>query len=200
MDKEIESLQSLYVQKKMVSPGDTQQVKKEGANHLKKLKDAHLKTVFVFVATAAAIWYADHVSATKLTTSVTGFWIMISCALYYAASRLYLLRQLNAISPAQPALRVMEQLGAYKKLNNFFATYGEMVYVVILSIGVYLYLMPILLYMTTTIPVKFIHLLKFIWFIYIGWALVHTFYVKRKRMKAETVVIDNYIQLLKAGE
>ncbi len=199
MDKDLESLQALYIQKKMMLPSGTQQLKKEGENHLKKLKDAHVKTVFTFVATAAAIWYVDYVSAAKLATSASGFWILVGCALYYAASRLYLIRQLNAISPAQPALKVMEQLGSYKKLNSFLATYGEILYVVILSIGVYLYLMPILLYMTNSIPLKYIHLLKFVWFIYIGWVLLHTFYFKRKRLKSETAIIENYLQSLKAA-
>ncbi len=196
MNRDIESLQMLYQQKKKGLPYDTQQVKKEGENHLKKLKNAHLKTLFTYMASTVAVWYVDYVSATKLQTSATGFWLLIGCALYYAASRWYLLRQLNAISPAQTALKLIEQLGAYKKLNRFMATYGEMLYVVILSIGVYLYLMPILLYMSNSIPLKYIHLLKFVWFFYIGWALLHTFYSKRKKLSEETAIIDNYLQQL----
>lgn len=199
MDKDLENLQALYVQKKMMLPSSSKHLKKAGEDHLKKLKDAHVRTVFTFIVTAAAIWYIDHVSAVKLATSVSGFWMLMGCALYYAARGLFLLRQLNHISPAQSALKVMEQLGSYKKLNSFLSTYGEIVYVVVLSIGVYLYIMPILSFMNYAIPLKYVHLLKLVWVIYIGWVLLHTFYFKRGRLKAETAIIENYLQSLKAG-
>lgn len=198
MDKDLEAIQALYFQKKMMLPAGTQQLKHEGENHLKKLKNAHIKTVFTFIATAAAICYIDHVSAAKLPISVSGFWILVGCALYYAASRLYLLRQLNSISPAQPALTVMEQLVSYKKLNGFLSIYGEIMYVLILSIGVYLYVMPILLFMYKTLPLNYVKWLQLIWVMYIGWVLIHTFYFKRRRLKAETAIIENYLQSLQA--
>lgn len=198
MDRDLEAIKALYMQKKIVLPSNIQRLKNEGQTHLKKLKNAHIKTVFTFIATAAAICYIDHVSAAKLPMSVSGFWILVGCALYYAASRLYLLRQLNSISPAQPALTVMEQLVSYKKLNGFLSIYGEIVYVLILSIGVYLYVMPILLFMDKSFSNNYINGVKLIWFMYIGWVLLHTFYFKRRRLKAETAIIENYLQSLKA--
>ena len=201
MDNELEELKNLYGKEKLkLTPGFN--FEKTGAvNEMANLKKEQLKMVFTFILTAVIIIYVDYVSFKKMETSRLGFYVLLSCSTYYAAYKYFLYRKLRAINPALPVLKLIEQVESYKKTNRFFATYGEMLYVIVLSFGVYLYLQPILIHLTDGPPNKYFKFLKFIWFAFLVWAFINTFIIKRKKLKKETEVLEKYLsQLRNDGE
>lgn len=199
MDEELDNLKKLYQGKKNERLQKSAAIKKEGENQLQQLKNELLRTIVVFVLTALAILYVDYISSKKMETSSAGFWILLSCALYYAGSKVFLWYKLKIISPLQPVLEVVEQSESYKELNTFLLTYGEIIYVMILSIGVYLYLLPVLETMQVHIQPKYLKYLKFIWLAYLVWAFYNLIIIKRKKLIAESKIIERYIESLKAN-
>lgn len=198
MTNEFDDIKALYQQKKCTDTSSLHEMKSEGEGQLKKLKKIQLKTVFIFLITAGVIIYADVVSSEKFNTSVPGFWILLGCSLYYAATKLYLFRKLHSIDPGLPALTVIGQLEGYEKQNTFLQTYAQFIYVIILSIGVYLYLLPLIEFMSDRISPKSLKFLKWIWFAYLAWVFVHTFFIRRKRLQAESTVLEGYIHSLRS--
>lgn len=196
MDKELEELKNIFGQ------GDPQLAKNfrfsktNASNSLGQLKKDQMKMLATFILNAAAIIYIDFVSGQKIETSRPGFYILLGCTIYYASLQFFLFKKLNAINPSLPVVASIKQLENYKKINQFFQIYGELIYVIVLSFGVYLYIQPILLHLSNGAPSKYLEYLKFIWFAYLTWAFVNTFYLKRKRLKKETAILEKYINQL----
>lgn len=196
MDKELEELKNIFGQ------GDPQLAKNfrfsktNASNSLGQLKKDQMKMLATFILNAAAIIYIDFVSGQKIETSRPGFYILLGCTIYYASLQFFLFKKLNAINPSLPVVASIKQLENYKKINQFFQIYGELIYVIVLSFGVYLYIQPILLHLSNGAPSKYLEYFKFIWFAYLAWAFVNTFYIKRKRLKKETAILEKYINQL----
>jgi hypothetical protein len=196
MDKELDDLKKVYSLDKHGLSNDFTFSKANSVNELGKLKKEQLKMVFTFLFTASIIVYVDYVSSQKMETSRPGFYILLGCAIYYAATKFFLFQKLGSIDASLPVLKCIAQVEAYKKLNQFFYTYGELLYVIILSFGVYLYLQPILIHLSGLNPTKYLEFLKFIWIAYLGWAVFNTFYLKRKCLKKETNILETYLRQL----
>ena len=196
MDKELEELKNIFGQGDAKLSNDFSFSKTNARQSLSQLKNYQLKMLFTFIITAAAIIYIDFVSSQKIETSRPGFYILLGCTFYYAATRYFLFKKLNAINPSLPVLESIEEIENYKKINQFFLTYGEIIYVIILSLGVYLYLQPILIDLSNGAPNKYLKFLKFIWLAYLAWAFVNTFIIKRKRLKKETAILEKYMSQL----
>lgn len=197
MKEDFDDLKNLYQQKKSDSIMGVPSAKDLGNLQLKKLKYDNLKNIIVFILTAVAIFYIDKVSLQKILTSSLGFWLLMGCAVYYALAKAFFYFKLNQIKPTLPVLIAIERLETYKKLNTFFLTYGEIIYVIILSLGVYLYLQPVLVLMDVNMKPKYLKFLKFIWLGYLLWAFYNTFFIKRKKMVADNKIISNVLQSLK---
>lgn len=193
MEKDFEELKVLFQQKTASATLSQKVVEQKAKSHLSELKRNHYKTIILFVTTAIAIIWIDKISSEKMATSAYGFWILIGCSLYYAASKIYLLNRLNDIKPTESVLSTIQQLEKYKKLNIRMHTYGEIVYVLVLNFGVYLYLRPVL---NKFLLDKTGHTILCFWWIWaacICWMIFYTFFIKRKRMKKDSSIIEKYI-------
>ncbi len=197
MKEDFDDLKNMYQQKKSDRVTELAPAKNLGDDQLKKLKYDTLKNIFVFAFTGVAIFYIDKVSSEKVTTSAAGFWILMGCAIYYAAAKAYLFYKLNEIKPTLPVLTAIEKLETYKKLNTFLLTYGELIYVILLSVGVYLYLQPVFALMGINMNPKYLKFLKFIWLAYLLWAFYNTFFIKRKKLIADNKLLTTLLQSLK---
>ena len=197
MDKDLEELKNIFGQGDQQLAKDFSFSKTNASQSLTKLKKDQLKMLITFIITAAAIIYIDFVSSQKIETSRTGFYILLGCTIYYAALQYFLFKKLNAINPTLPVRESIEQIENYKKFNRFFQTYGELIYVIILSFGVYIYFQPILIHLSIGAPNRYLKYLKLIFFAYLAWAFVNTFIIKRKRLKKETAILEKYISQLR---
>lgn len=193
MEKEFEELKKLYQQRKASATLTQHVVDKKAKDNLAALKRNHNKTIFLFAITALAVFIIDAISSQKIQTSVTGLIVLIGCSLYYAASKMYLLRRLNAIDPTQSVWHAIRQLEQYKALNIFMYTYGEFFYTLVLGAGVYLYLRPVLDQFLLDTTGHTILCFWWIWGACIAWMIFYIFFLKRKRMKKDNLIIEKYI-------
>lgn len=198
MEKDFEELKTLFQQKKASVTLSQKVVGQKAKDDIALLKKNHLKTIITFIITAVAIVYIDRINAQKLDTSDYGFWILIGCSLYYALSKTYLLYRLNKIKPTQSVLQAIEQLEGYKKLNIWMHTYGEVLYVLVLGFGVYLYLRPVLDKFLLDKTGRTILCFWWIWGAFIVWMIIYTFVIKRRRMKKDVNILEKYIQSIKS--
>lgn len=199
MEKDFEELKTLFRQRKASVTLSQKVVDQKAKNDLALLKKNHLKTIITFIITAIAIVVIDNINAQKVNTSRFGFWILIGCSLYYALSKTYLLYRLNKINPTQSVLQTITQLESYKKTNIWMHTYGEILYVLVLSFGVYFYLRPVL---DRFLLDKTGHTILCFWWVWgacIVWMILYTFVIKRKRMKKDVAILDKYIQSIKSA-
>ncbi len=198
MEKEFEELKKLFQHRKASATLSVSLVDKKARAHLYILRKNHILNIATFIATAFAVLIIDHVNSQKMETSAYGFWILIGCALYYTLSKMYLLYKLNRIKLNKPVLETIQRLEAYKKLNIWFHTYGEVLYALVLSVGIYLYLRPVL---DKLLLDKTGGAVLCFWWIWGGcflWMLFYTFIIKRRRMRKDILVLENYIQSLKS--
>lgn len=195
MDKELEDLKTMYGATTPTIPEGFKFSVGKSNEALRRLKFFQLKTMVVFVLTAAAIIGIDVINSTAIETSRAGFWILLGCALYYAATRYYLYQKLNAVDASLPVLAAVAALQKYERLNRFFHTWGELLYVAALSVGVYLYLQPVLVH---TASGQYLHGAKWIGIAYLLWVAYYSFVVKQRRWKKETAMLDKYIAQLQA--
>jgi hypothetical protein len=193
MEKDFEELKVLFQQKQISATFSEKVVEQKARNYLTTLKINHLQTIILFVITAIALFQIDKITSEKIVTSAYGFWILIGCSLYYAISKTYLLYRLNAIKPTDNVLHTIKQLKNYKKLNTRLLTYGEVLYTIVLTFGVYLYLLPVFKQILLDKTEHTIVYFWWIWTAYICWVLFHALYIKRKRMKKDSQIIENYI-------
>lgn len=193
MEKNFEELKVLFQQKHISATFNEKVVEQKARNYLAILKRNHLKTIILFVITAIALFLIDEIASEKIVTSSYGFGILIGCSLYYATSKSYLLYRLNAIKPTDNTLHTIKQLKSYKKMNTGLLTYGEVLYTIVLTFGVYLYLLPVFEQMLLD---KSKPAMAYFWCLgvaYICWILFYTLYIKRKRMNKDSQIIENYI-------
>jgi hypothetical protein len=198
MEKDFEELKTLFQQKKASVTLSKKVVDQKAKDDIALLKKNHLKTIIVFIITAIAIICIDRINAEKMVTSDYGFWILIGCSLYYALSKTYLLYRLNKVKPTQSVLQTIEQLEDYKKLNIWMHTYGEVLYVLVLGFGVYLYLRPVLDKFLLDKTGRTILCFWWVWGACIVWMIFYTFVVKRRRMKKDVAILEKYIQSIKS--
>lgn len=198
MEKDFEELKTLFQQKKASVTLSKKVVDQKAKDDIALLKKNHLKTIIVFIITAIAIIYIDRINAEKMVTSDYGFWILIGCSLYYALSKTYLLYRLNKVKPTQSVLQTIEQLEDYKKLNIWMHTYGEVLYVLVLGFGVYLYLRPVLDKFLLDKTGRTVLCFWWVWGACIVWMMFYTFVVKRRRMKKDVAILEKYIQSIKS--
>lgn len=198
MEKDFEELKTLFQQKKASVTLSQKVVDKKAKDDITLLKRNHLKTILIFILTALAIIYIDTLNVQKLETSVSGFWILMGCSLYYALSKTYLLYRLNKIKPTTSVLHAIKQLEEYKKLNILMHTYGEMLYVLVLGLGVYLYLRPVLDTFLLDKTGRTILCFWWVWGTYIAWMIVYTFVIKRRRMKKDVFILEKYSIAIKS--
>lgn len=198
MDKEFEELKELFQHKKASATLSAAIVDRKVKGQLQALKKNHIVNIVTFIITAFAILFIDHINAQKMETSVLGFWILIGCSLYYALSKAYLLYRLNQVKPGETVLNAIQKLEAYKKMNIWFHTYGEVIYALILGFGIYLYLRPVLDKFLLDKTGRTILCFWWIWGACILWMLIYTFVIKRRRMKKDVRVLENFIHSLKS--
>lgn len=198
MEKEFKELKELFQQKKASVTLSPTIVSKKAKGQLHSLKKNHIINIATFLITAFAILFIDYVNAQKMKTSSLGFWILISCSLYYALSKAYLLYRLSHIKSTEPVLQSIQKLEAYKKLNIWFHTYGEVMYNLVLGFGVYLYLRPVLDKFLLDKTGRTILCFWYIWVTLILWMLFHTFFIKRRRMKKDVRILEDYITSLES--
>lgn len=198
MEKDLEELKTLFQQKKASVTLSQKVVDQKNKDAIALLKKNHLKTIITFIITAIALVYIDKINSEKFATSACGFWVLIGCSLYYSFSKTYLFYRLNKIKPTQTVLQTIRELESYKKLNIWMHTYGEVLYILVLGFGVYLYLRPVL---DTFLLDKTGHTILCFWWIWaacIAWMIFYTFVFKRRRMKKDLAVLEKYIQAIKS--
>lgn len=79
-------------------------------------------------------------------------------------------------------------------------TYGEMMYTLVLSIGIYLYINPVMDIFLLNNREEAMIWLWGIWGALIAWLLFYNFVIKRRRMKSDIQIIENYLKALKTNE
>lgn len=200
MEKEFEELKALFMQKKVSVALSTDFFDKKAKKDLSQLKKNHVKNIITLILTGAALVLINQINSEKMETSVWGLTIMLSCSVYYAASKTYLLFRLNAIKPTNSVLQAITQLERYKKLNTFMHTYGEVLYSLVLSLGVYLYLRPVLDKFLLDTTGRTILCFWWIWSALIAWMLFYTFVIKRRRMRKDIIILESYIQSLRSDD
>lgn len=192
METDFDELKIVFAQKQ--SPAHWQKKTDNATPVLSGLKTGYAKTIFVFMLTAIAIVLVDRLNAQSISTSVNGFRILLVCALYYALSKAYLLYRLDRIKPTLPVLQAIQELERYKKLNTVALTYGELLYAIVLSIGVYLYIQALAPLLEKENP----YVLNLVLGAYILWVAIHTLVIKRRHLKKELFVLETYIQTLRS--
>ncbi|WP_281233759.1 hypothetical protein [Flavobacterium gelatinilyticum] len=198
MEKDFEELKTLFQQKKPSAAFSQKVVDQKVKDDISGLKINHLKTIITFIITPIALVYIDSLNAEKMDTSASGFWILIGCSLYYALSKTYLLYRLSKIRPIESVLETVKKLERYKKLNIWMHTYGEVLYVLILGFGVYLYLRPVLDKFLLDKTGRTILCFWWVWGICILWMFFYTFVIKRRRMKKDVAILEKYMQYIKS--
>lgn len=197
MEKDFEELKALFQQKKASATLSIVVVDKKVKSGLSQLKKNHLKTIVTFIITAIVIVYIDRINSKKIETSDYGLAILLGCSFYYALSKIYLFYRLNKIKPTGSVFQTILQLDRYKKLNIFMHTYVEVLYALVLSVGVYLYSRPVL---DKFLLDKTGHTILCFWWIWgacIAWMIFYTFVIKRRRMKKDIIILEKYMQSLK---
>ncbi|WP_294675219.1 hypothetical protein [uncultured Fluviicola sp.] len=198
MEKEFEELKVLFLQKETSMNLSVAWADKKNKSDLSELKKNHTKNIALFLTTACLLVFIDRVNAEKMETSLLGLILLVSCSLYYAASKSFLLYRLKSIRSTDNTLDVLGRLERYERLNSFMHTYGEILYVAVLSMGVYLYLQPvfetILKEQIRNYPLVFWG----VWGAFLIWVVIHTLVVKRIRLKKELQILANYRQSLQS--
>ncbi|MBX2953734.1 MAG: hypothetical protein KF870_14630 [Leadbetterella sp.] len=197
MEKDFEELKALFQQKKASAVLSVQEVNQRAKSELRQLKKNHRVTIVTFLLTAVALVYIDRVSATKMETSAAGFGILMGCALYYMISKTYLLYRLSAIKPTESVRETLQRLEAYKKLNTWMHTYGEVAYVLVLGLGIYLYVRPVLDRFLLDQTGATLLCFWWIWGACIAWLFVYTFVIKRRRMRKDIRILERYMESLR---
>ncbi len=198
MEKEFEELKELFQHKKASATLSATIVDRKSKGQLRALKKNHIVNIAAFIITAFAILLIDHINSQKMETSNFGFWILIGCSLYYGLSKAYLLYKLNQVQPGETVLDAIQKLETYKKLNIWFHTYGEVIYALVLGLGIYLYLRPVLDKFLLDKTGRTVLCFWWIWGACIIWMFVHTFFIKRRRMKKDVNILEDYVQSLKS--
>lgn len=198
MEQEFEELKVLFRQKETSMNLSVAWADKKNKSDLSELKKNHTKNIALFLATACVLIFIDRVNAEKMETSLFGLILLVSCSLYYAASKSFLLYRLKSIRSTDNTLNVLGRLEKYERLNVFMHTYGEILYVSVLSMGVYLYLQPVF----ETVLLEQIQNYPFViwgtWGAFLIWVVIHTLVVKRIRLKKELQILENYRQSLQS--
>lgn len=197
MEKDFEELKTLFQQKKASVTLSQKVVGLKAKDEISLLKRNHLQTIITFIITAIGLVFIDKINSEKLETSAYGFWILMGCSLYYTLSKTYLFYRLNKIKPTQTVLQTIKQLENYKKLNIWMHTYGEVLYVLVLGFGVYLYLRPVLDKFLLDKTGRTILCFWWVWGACIVWMIFYTFFIKRRRMKKDIVILEKYMQSIK---
>lgn len=198
MEKDFEELKTLFQHKKASASLSEKVITQKAKDDIGLLKRNHIRTIITFILTAIAIIYIDTINTQKFATSPYGFWILIGCSLYYAISKIYLLRRLTRIKVTTSVLHTVKQLEAYKKLSIWMYTYGEILYVLVLALGVYLYLRPVLDKFLLDKTGRTIICFWWVWGSCMAWMIFYTFVVKRRRMKKDVTILEKYIQAIKS--
>ena len=198
MEKEFEELKELFQQKKASVTLSTEGIDKKARNDLSQLKKNHIKNIIKLLTTAIILVLINKLNSQKMETSSWGLTILLTCAIYYAVSKTYLLYRLKIIKPSNSVLQTIGQLERYKKLNTFMHTYGEVMYVLVLSVGVYLYLRPVLDKFLLDTTGRTVLCFWWIWGALIVWMLFYTFVIKRRRMRKDIIILEDYLQTLRA--
>lgn len=192
----LNELKSLYQQKKETKNNiSVTEIKQNATHEIEALKKKNFKQYFLFLATAVAITFIHSVSSKTIVTSKLGFGILLSCSLYYAISKVYLNHKLSKISPLNSAKENLEMLVNYSKLVSFVSTFLEFIYAVVLSMGVYLYMQPII-DANSASDNYFPLLAKLVWILYLIWAFIYTFIIKRKALVKEQKTLTEIIRNL----
>lgn len=200
MDNDLRQLRNLYSHVDVKLPLDFNFSKNRVKKEFDLLKRSHLKMLLAFVLTAAAIVYVDYVCSSKFLTSKSGFLILLFCSIYYSVLKLYLYSHLKAVDVTESVSDCIKKLENYNKTNNILQTYGEIIYVTLLSLGVYLYLQPFTFYINTTNKTAALTALKIVSITYLLWAIIYTFIIKRRLLNKETKVIERYLNQLKSSK
>ena len=198
MEKDFEELKTLFQQKKASVTLSRKVVDQKAKDAISLLKKNHLKTIVIFIVTAFALIFIDKVNSERMETSAYGFWILIGCSSYYASSKTYLLSRLSKVKPTQSVLQTIEQLEAYKKLNIWMHTYGEVLYVLVLGFGVYLYLRPVLDKFLLDKTGRTVLCFWWVWGGCILWMIFYTFVIKRRAMKKDVAILEKYIESIQS--
>lgn len=192
MERDFDELKMAFSQKR-TSVLHLSGKNEKGIPVLAALKTGYAKTILMFVMTALVIVLVDQLSSASIRTSAAGFRILLGCALYYALTKVYLLYRLGRVKPTLPVLQAIEQLERYQKLNTVMLSYGELLYAIVLSIGVYLYIKPLMPFFEKENP----GIIPLVLGAYILWTVIYTLVIKRKQLRKELRIVEAYIQTLK---
>ena len=192
----LNELKSLFQQKSDTKNAiSSTAIKQKATNEIEALKKKTFKQYFLFLTTAVAITFIHSVSSKTIVTSKLGFAILLGCSLYYALSKVYLNVKLSKIKPIQSVKENIQFVLQYSKLATLFSIYLEFIYAIVLSIGVYLYMQPII-EVNSTPKNSFPFLAKLVWVLYLVWAFIHTFIIKRKALVKEEKTLTEIIRNL----
>ena len=192
----LNELKSLFQQKSdATNTISVTEIKQNATHEIEVLKKKNFKQYFLFLATAVAITFIHSVSSKTIETSKLGFGILLGCSLYYAVSKVYLNQKLSKIKPTQSVKENIQFVLQYSKLATLFSIYLEFIYTIVLSIGVYLYMQPII-DMNSTSESYFPLLAKLVWILYLIWAFIYTFIIKRKAFVKEQKILTEIIRKL----
>ncbi len=196
MEKDIEELTALFKQKSSSSPLVMRESKTVRKDELHVLKRNHQIMIALFAFITVVIYLIHEFNQQHMQTSTTGFMILMGCSIYYTLSKLYLFYRIRNIQTTDPTLQVVQALERYKRLNNFMHTYGEVMYVSVLSVGIYLYLKDILNKYLLDHTGKTLLCFWWIWGACFLWIVINTFVIKRKRMKKDLRILEGFIHSL----
>jgi hypothetical protein len=196
MNSELDQYKNLWRQKQASRLSPASELLTKAGTLAAMLRKKQMKQILVFAVTAITVIYTHLVSSQKIETSQAGFCILLGCSLYYTSTRLFVYMQLRRIRLTDTALEVLQRIKKYNRINQFLLTEGQLIYVIILSTGVYLYLLPVIGVLHRNLSPEYISYIKWVWITYILWAVYHTFYIKRKEARQEAAKISNIIASL----
>lgn len=199
MNSDLDQYKSLWGKKQASRLIPATDLLTKAGNLTSALRKKQKNQVFSFAFTTLAIIYTHWISSQKTETSQTGFFILLTCSLYYTLTRFFLYRLLVKIKLTAKTLEMLRKIKKYNQINQFLLTEGQLIYVIVLSTGVYLYLRPIVQLMHLNLAPGHLGYLNWVWICYILWIIYHTFFIRRKEAREEEAKIRDLISSLESN-
>ncbi|MEO7444664.1 MAG: hypothetical protein ABIT96_01210 [Ferruginibacter sp.] len=137
----------------------------------RQLKQQHVKEVITYFLTGIFLIPIHIITSGQIATSIPGLVILLASAFGYAFVRLFLLYRLRHINMSDDSSTLLKKLNNYSRLHLWVLQQGQFVYSLFLTIGVFLYLWPVIIKINW--PVALL-----ICATYLGWAAYYSFYIR----------------------
>lgn len=162
---------------------------------IRRMKQTQVKQFVLYLMTLFAIILVDRSITGVISTSKAGYYILLSCALYYVFLKLFLLARLQTIRLSDSVTETVRKVKASRRFRQYVLMYAEWLYSCVLSVGVYLYLQPVFEKMVYTDPDRE-YVVYLVMLSYLAWASFYTFYIKRREIKRELQHLDSIMAQL----